>query len=89
MAKKSKPFVGVDLGGTSMRAAVVKHDGTVLAFAKQKTLPEQGAASVVLRLSETIVKAIHLAHLHRKDIGGIGVACPARWTASAAWCAWR
>jgi len=76
MAKKSKPFVGVDLGGTSMRAAVVQHDGTVLAFAKQKTLPEEGAAAVVSRLSETIVKAIHLAHLHRKDIGGIGVGVP-------------
>ncbi len=42
MAKSRKPFIGVDLGGTSMRAAVVEHDGTVLAFAKRKTHPELG-----------------------------------------------
>jgi predicted NBD/HSP70 family sugar kinase len=34
MAKKnSKVFVGVDLGGTSMRAGVVTKDGVVLALA--------------------------------------------------------
>jgi glucokinase len=76
MGKSRKPFVGVDLGGTSMRAAVVEHDGTVLAFAKRKTHPELGAAGVVARLGETIEKAIDLAHMRRKDIGGIGVGVP-------------
>lgn len=76
MAKKKKPYIGVDLGGTSMRAAVVEHDGTVLAFAKRKTHPELGAAGVVARLAETIEKAIHLSHLSRKDVGGIGVGVP-------------
>src|SRR5450759_2740403 len=76
MAKKRKPFIGVDLGGTSMRAALVEHDGTVLAFAKRKTHPELGAAGVVARLAETIEKAIQLGHLHRKDVGGIGVGVP-------------
>lgn len=76
MAKKSKPFIGVDLGGTSMRAAVVAHDGTVLAFAKRKTHPELGAPAVVGRLAECIEKAIHAADLHTRDIGGIGVGVP-------------
>ena len=76
MAKSRKPFIGVDLGGTSMRAAVVGADGTVLAFAKRKTHPELGAAGVVARLAETIQKAIHLGHLRAKDVGGIGVGVP-------------
>jgi glucokinase len=76
MAKTRKPFIGVDLGGTSMRAAVVQHDGTVLSFAKRKTHPETGAPAVVARLAETIEKAIELGHLKRKDVGGIGVGVP-------------
>src|SRR5258708_35918279 len=76
MAKNGKPFIGVDLGGTSMRAAVVEHDGTVLSFAKRKTHPELGAAAVVTRLAETIDKAIELGHLKKKGVGGIGVGVP-------------
>src|SRR5258708_14063115 len=76
MAKNGKPFIGVDLGGTSMRAAVVQHDGTVLSFAKRKTHPELGAAGVVARLAETIDKAIELGHLKKKSVGGIGVGVP-------------
>src|SRR6266550_4781484 len=76
MPKNRKPYIGVDLGGTSMRAAVVQHDGTVVSFAKRKTHPELGAAGVVTRLAETINKAIELGHLKRKDVGGIGVGVP-------------
>ena len=76
MSKNRKPFIGVDLGGTSMRAAVVEHDGTVLAFAKRKTHPELGAKAVVSRLAATIEKAIQASQLKHKDIGGIGVGVP-------------
>lgn len=76
MPKTRKPFIGVDLGGTSLRAAVVQPDGTVLSFAKRKTHPETGAPAVVARLAETIQQAIELGHLKRKDIGGIGVGVP-------------
>ena len=76
MSKNRKPYIGVDLGGTSMRAAVVQHDGTVLSFAKRKTHPELGAAGVVARLAETITKAIDLGQLKHKNVGGIGVGVP-------------
>ncbi|MBI5715414.1 MAG: hypothetical protein HZC38_18605 [Chloroflexi bacterium] len=56
MAKKL--FVGVDLGGTSMRAGVVTKDGEVLALEKRKTKPELGAKEVVARLAETIQRAV-------------------------------
>ena len=74
--KRSKPFVGVDLGGTSMRAGVVAADGTVLGFAKRKTKPELGAPAVIGRLVETIEQAIKAASLTTKQVGGIGVGVP-------------
>ncbi|MEP7358256.1 MAG: ROK family protein, partial [Anaerolineales bacterium] len=78
MAKKKsrKPFVGVDLGGTSMRAGVVAPDGTVLGFAKRKTKPELGAPAVMGRLAELIETAIAGAKLKPRDIGGVGVGVP-------------
>ena len=75
MGKKNL-FVGVDLGGTSMRAGVVAKDGTVLALEKRKTHPELGGAKVVERLAETIERAVKTAEAKSKDIGGIGVGVP-------------
>jgi glucokinase len=76
MAKNKKLFVGVDLGGTSMRAGVVTKDGALLALEKRKTHPELGAAKVFERLAETIERAIESAYADPKDIGGIGVGVP-------------
>jgi len=76
MAKKPSLFVGVDLGGTSLRAGVVAKDGTLLALEKRKTKPELGAEGVVKRLAETIERAVTAAGVKPKDIGGIGVGVP-------------
>jgi glucokinase len=74
MAKKL--FVGVDLGGTSLRAGVVAGDGTLRALEKRKTRPELGAAKVVERLAETIERALDAADAKPRDLGGIGVGVP-------------
>ncbi|MBI3242975.1 MAG: ROK family protein [Chloroflexi bacterium] len=74
MAKKL--FIGVDLGGTSMRAGVVAKDGTVLGMAKRKTHPELGGEGVFDRLVKTIKDAAKEADVKMKDIGGIGVGVP-------------
>jgi len=76
MGKKNSLFVGVDLGGTSMRAGVVGKDGALLAMEKRKTHPELGAAKVVERLAETIERAIKAAEVKTKAISGIGVGVP-------------
>jgi glucokinase len=73
---KARPFVGVDLGGTSLRAAVVAPDGSVLALSKRKTRPELGAERVTDRLVKTIRQAVEAAGLKRKAIGGVGVGVP-------------
>ena len=74
MAKKL--FIGVDLGGTSMRAAAVASDGTFKALEKRKTHPELGVQGVLDRLLKTIKGAAETAGVSMKDIGGIGVGVP-------------
>ncbi len=76
MSKKQSLFIGVDLGGTSMRAGVVTKDGAVLALEKRKTHPELGGKQVVARLAEIIERAIKAAAVKPKDISGIGVGVP-------------
>lgn len=74
MAKKL--FVGVDLGGTSIRAGVVNAQGEVLALEKRKTRPELGVDGVFERLTSTIERALKDANLKAKSLGGIGVGVP-------------
>jgi glucokinase len=66
----------VDLGGTSLRAGVVAANGEVLALEKRKTHPEQGGQAVIDRLADAIRKALKLAGLRARDVGGVGVGIP-------------
>jgi glucokinase len=74
MAKKL--YIGVDLGGTSMRAAAVDRDGNFGALSKRKTHPELGVKGVFERLVRTIEDAADEANVPLKEIGGIGVGVP-------------
>lgn len=74
MAKKL--YIGVDLGGTSMRATVVDRDGTFGTLEKRKTRPELGRKGVFERLVKTIEGAAEQADVSMKDISGIGVGVP-------------
>jgi glucokinase len=77
--KDKAAYIGVDLGGTSIFAAVVSPDGKkskVLGKAKSKTTAELGAAGVTARIAGTIDMAIERAGLKRKQIHGVGVGVP-------------
>jgi len=72
-----KLYIGVDLGGTSMRAGVVNiKSGELLALAKRKTRPELGGTDVIERLVRTIKDAAKESGVKMKAIGGIGVGVP-------------
>lgn len=76
-SKRQKAIVGVDLGGTSIYAAVVDAgDGRVLGTAKRKTRAERGADAVMDRLLVTVERAIIDAGLSQKAILGVGVGVP-------------
>ncbi len=71
-----KLYVGVDLGGTSMRAGVLDKKGNLLSMEKRKTHPELGAAGVLERLVKTISNAAQAAGVKLNDIDGIGIGVP-------------
>ena len=49
-----KKYIGVDLGGTNIRAAVVQEDGKILCMKKSESHPERGAEPVM----ETMISLI-------------------------------
>jgi predicted NBD/HSP70 family sugar kinase len=75
MSKKNY-FIGVDFGGTSIRAGVVDRKGQVLGFEKRKTQAELGTDVVFERLAVAVERAMRAADVKARDIGGIGIGVP-------------
>ncbi len=70
-------FVGLDVGGTTMKAAVVTDAGHPLSTpAVLDTHPERGQDAGLDTMCETIRQAIAAAKLTLNDIAAIGVATP-------------
>ncbi len=77
MAKKSKaPYIGIDLGGTKILAAVVSHKGKVLAEAKNPTPAKAGPEAVIAQIANTAEEAAHKANVAMKDVAGVGIGAP-------------
>ena len=49
-----RKFIGVDLGGTNIRAAVVQEDGKILCMKKAQSHPERGAEPVMQTMIDLI-----------------------------------
>ncbi len=70
-------FVGLDVGGTTMKAGVVDDTGRALSHpAVMDTEPERGQEAGLETMCETIRRAIAAAKLQLSDIVAIGVATP-------------
>jgi glucokinase len=74
--KDAKYVVGVDLGGTNVRAAIVSKDETILGQDRGSSDAKLGAAKVISRLTETIRDAAKDAKVSLDDIGAVGIAVP-------------
>jgi glucokinase len=71
------PFVGVDLGGTHLRAAVIhSNTGEVLSLRQASTLAREGHAAVIDRMAALILEVIDLAGMNSSDVGGVGIGAP-------------
>lgn len=66
-----KQFIGVDLGGTNIRAAIVREDGTIQCMKKSESHPERGAEAVM----ETMISLIESLDGY-EDCDGIGMGIP-------------
>ena len=64
-------FIGVDLGGTNIRAAIVSEDGTIKCMKKSESHPERGAEAVM----ETMISLIESLDGY-EECEGIGMGIP-------------
>jgi glucokinase len=74
--KNSALFVGLDVGGTTMKAGVVTDDGQALSATSLPTEAFRGQEFGLERMCETIRLAIAGAGLRPEQIAAIGVATP-------------
>lgn len=66
--------VGVDLGGTQIRACLADTDGNILREAKQLTLAKEGLQPVLGRIKEAIAQVLHGTPI--AEVLSIGVGSP-------------
>ncbi|PWH17490.1 MAG: ROK family protein [Anaerolineae bacterium] len=74
-----KRYIGCDLGGTNLRAAVVDVEtGEVLRLQSVPTLAREGHTVVMQRMADLFLRVIESAGLSKDEIGGIGIGVPGR-----------
>ncbi|HEY5668385.1 MAG TPA: ROK family protein [Anaerolineales bacterium] len=72
-----KKFLGCDLGGTNLRAAIVDVEtGEVLHQMSIPTLAREGHDAVMKRMADLLLQVIQSAGMQKDDIGGIGIGVP-------------
>ena len=70
-------FIGVDLGGTNLRAAVVDtSSGSYSQLTSIETLAREGHDAVMIRMADLIERVIAASGLNKDQIGGIGIGVP-------------
>ena len=72
-----KKYIGCDLGGTNLRAAIVDvNNSAVLHQMKIPTLAREGHDAVMQHMADLVLETIRSANLKKEDIGGVGIGVP-------------
>jgi len=72
-----KKYIGCDLGGTNLRAAIVDVDtGQVLQQKSISTLARKGHDAVMKRMADLFLQIIEASGMQKEEIGGIGIGVP-------------
>ena len=74
--KKKEYWVGFDLGGTKMLAAVYDADFKLLGKKRKPTKGHEGSDAGVERVLGVIIKALEAAEVSTDQIAGIGIGAP-------------
>jgi glucokinase len=74
--KKTPYYVGVDVGGTKLLAAVVAESGAIQARQRTSTPRDGGPEKVVAAIEKLIEAVVADARLKPSEIAGIGIAIP-------------
>jgi glucokinase len=72
-----KKYIGCDLGGTNMRAAIVDvENGSILYQMSIATQARDGHDEVMRRMAGLFLQMIDWAGMKKEDVGGIGIGVP-------------
>jgi glucokinase len=72
-----KKYIGCDLGGTNLRAAIVDVEtGKVLQQKSISTLARKGHEAVMKRMADLFLQIIQSSGMQQEEIGGIGIGVP-------------
>ncbi len=72
-----KKYIGCDLGGTNLRAAIIDIEtGAVLHQASIPTLSREGHDAVMRRMAGLFLQVIADSGIAKEEIGGIGIGAP-------------
>jgi glucokinase len=75
-SRANRHWVGFDLGGTKMMAAVFSPEFRLLGRRRRKTKGAEGAKAGLERIVETIRDALDEGQVAADSLAGIGVGCP-------------
>jgi glucokinase len=74
---KSAPYVlGVDLGGTNVRAAVIDRAGKQLGGGRATSLALEGVNATVRQIVQAADSALYAAGVKKEEVAGIGIGVP-------------
>jgi glucokinase len=74
--EKGRYVVGVDLGGTNIRAALANLDGQILREARRPTPSSEAGSATVSKIAEAIRETLDRENVTREDVAGIGMGIP-------------
>lgn len=72
----SKYIVGVDLGGTNLRSAIVTEDEKILARASRSTDAEKGPEAVMEAIRACVMDAVEQSGLGKDNMLSVGIGAP-------------
>ena len=76
MARRKEIIVGVDMGGTSLRALVVNEQNRILAVEKTPTKRDQDPENLIEDIAAEVEDAVESAGLRRNELCAVSVGAP-------------
>ncbi len=73
---EEKYYIGVDLGGTNIKAGMVTDRGKVIVKTSLPTEADKGPDYILDRICEAVENVRRRSGLHKEHIGGVGVGSP-------------
>ena len=74
--READAVVGVDLGGTNVRAAVLDRGGKALGYGRAPSLAQEGSERTIGQIQKAVDEAIVESGVSRSALGGLGIGVP-------------